>query len=132
MIDGLKGEGIAPPLVLWAIAAEIRAIGRVLEGIAAGATPAQRWRDARVMGANRQSLMQQQCRRFSREQVEAGILHAARVDRMVKGLIRGDAWDELLQLCLRFATSAPARPAPKRGKMAAAAQPAERNQQALF
>ena len=132
MIDGLKSEGTAPPLVLWAVAEEIRAIGRVLEAIAAGGTPPQLWRDAKVWGAGHQALMQQHCRRFSREQVEAGIAHAARVDRMVKGLIRGDLWDELLQLCLRFAGSAPARGLPKRGKMAAAARAAERDQQGLF
>jgi DNA polymerase-3 subunit delta len=132
MIDGLKSEGTAPPLVLWAIAEEIRAIGRVLESIAAGGTPPQLWRDAKVWGTGHQALMQQHCRRFSREQVEAGIAHAARVDRMVKGLIRGDLWDELLQLALRFAGSAPARDLPKRGKMAAAARAAERDQPALF
>jgi DNA polymerase-3 subunit delta len=132
MIDALKGEGVAPPLVLWAIAEEIRAIGRVLEGMAAGATPPQLWRDAKVWGASHQALMQSNCRRYSREQVEAGILHAARVDRMVKGLIRGDVWDELLQLALRFPASAPAKPLQNRGKMAAAALAAERNQQPLF
>lgn len=132
MIDGLKSEGTAPPLVLWAVAEEIRAIGRVLEGIAAGRTPPQLWRDAKVWGAAHQALMQQHCRRFSHEQVEAGIVHAARVDRMVKGLIRGDLWDELLQLTLRFAGSAPARGLPKRGKMTAAARAAERDQPALF
>ncbi len=132
MIDGLKSEGTAPPLVLWAIAEEIRTIGRVLEALAAGKTPSQMWRDLRVWGSNHQALMQQNLRRYSREQVEAGILHAARVDRMVKGLIRGDVWDELLQLALRFAASAPAKPVAKRGKMAAAASAAERNQPALF
>jgi hypothetical protein len=76
--------------------------------------------------------MQGNCRRYTREQVEAGILHAARVDRMVKGLIRGDVWDELLQLTLRFAASAPAKTPAKRGRMPAAARAAERNQQALF
>jgi DNA polymerase-3 subunit delta len=132
MIDGLRSEGTAPPLVLWAIAEEIRTIGRVLEAAAAGKTPSQMWRDLRVWGSNHQALMQQNLRRYSREQVEAGIAHAARVDRMVKGLIRGDVWDELLQLALRFAVSAPAKPLPKRGKMAAAASAAERNQPALF
>jgi DNA polymerase-3 subunit delta len=132
MVDGLRGEGVAPPLVLWAIAEEIRAIGRVLEAVAAGKTPSQMWRDLRIWGSSHQALMQQNLRRYSREQVEAGILHAARVDRMVKGLIRGDVWDELLQLALRFAASAPAKPLPKRGKMAAAASAAERNQTALF
>jgi DNA polymerase III subunit delta len=132
MMDGLRSEGTAPPLVLWAIAEEIRTIGRVLEAVAAGKAPSQMWRELRVWGASHQALMQQNLRRFSREQVEAGIAHAARLDRMVKGLIRGDLWDELLQLVLRFAASAPASGLPKRGKMAAAARAAERNQPPLF
>jgi DNA polymerase-3 subunit delta len=132
MLDGLRGEGVAPPLVLWALAEEIRAIGRVLDGVAAGRTPPQLWRDAKVWGNSHQSLMQQNHRRYAREQVEAAIAHAAKVDRMVKGLIRGDVWDELLQLGLRFARGAPARPPVKQVRMPAAARAAERNQQGLF
>lgn len=132
MVDGLKGEGVAPPLVLWAITDEIRAIVRVLDGIAAGRTPPQLWRDARVWGQSHQGLMQQNCRRFTREQVESALLHAAKVDRMVKGLIRGDAWDELLQLALRFAHGAPAKPLSKPGRISAAARAAERSQPGLF
>ena len=123
---------ISPPLVLWAIAEEIRAIGRVLDGMAAGRTPPQLWRDAKVWGSTHQSLMQRNGRRFTKEQVEAALMHAARTDRMVKGLIRGDVWDELLQLALRFAVGAPAKSLPKQGKMAAAARAAERQQPGLF
>ena len=132
MMDGLRGEGVAPPLVLWAVAEEIRAIGRVLDGVAAGKSPPQLWRDAKVWGNGHQALMQQSHRRYTREQVEAAIAHAAKVDRMVKGLIRGDVWDELLQLCLRFAPGAAVRPAAKQGRMNAATRAAERNQTGLF
>jgi DNA polymerase-3 subunit delta len=132
MMDGLRGEGVAPPLVLWAIAEEIRTIGRVLDGVAAGKAPPQLWRDVRVWGNTHQQLMQQNCRRFTKEQVETAIAHAAKVDRMVKGLIRGDVWDELLQLGLRFSAAAPIKSLPKQGKMAAAARAAERNQAGLF
>jgi len=132
MLDGLRGEGVAPPLVLWAIVEEIRAIGRVLDGMASGKSPPQLWRDAKVWGNTHQSLMQQNHRRYTREQVEAAIAHAAKVDRLVKGLIRGDVWDELLQLGLRFARSAPASPAAKQVRMPAAARAAERNQHGLF
>ena len=111
MLDGLRGEGAAPPLVLWALTEEIRAIGRVLAAMAAGSTPPQLWRDAKVFGAPHQGSMQRNVRRCTREQVEAAIAHAARADRMAKGLLRGDVWDELLQLGLRFASGAPARPA---------------------
>jgi DNA polymerase-3 subunit delta len=30
------------------------------------------------------------------------LLHAAKIDRMIKGLARGDIWDEFLQLALRL------------------------------
>lgn len=32
----------------------------------------------------------------------AALLHAARIDRIIKGLTRGDLWDEFLQLALRL------------------------------
>lgn len=63
-LDGLKAEGAAPPLVLWALATEARA------------------RAAR-----------------------AALLHAARIDRMIKGVASGDIWDEFLQLALRLTTT---------------------------
>ena len=33
------------------------------------------------------------------------LLHAAKIDRMIKGLARGDVWDEFLQLALRLTQS---------------------------
>jgi DNA polymerase-3 subunit delta len=132
MLDGLRGEGVAPPLVLWAIAEEIRAIGRVLDAVQSGRTPPQLWREARVWGNSHQQLMQQHYRRFTREQVEAALRHAAHADRMAKGLIRGDVWDELLQLALRFAPGAGVSPVRKRGRMPAASRTTEQAQPGLF
>jgi len=108
VLDGLQGEGLAPPLVLWALAGEIRAVGKVLAGLAAGCPMQQAMRDARIWGS-RQNLMQRHVNRYTMPQIEAALLHAARIDRMIKGLAKGDVWDELLQLGLRFAQTA--RPA---------------------
>jgi DNA polymerase-3 subunit delta len=36
----------------------------------------------------------------------AALLHAARIDRIIKGLSRGDLWDECLQLALRLTKAA--------------------------
>lgn len=33
--------------------------------------------------------------------VAAGLLHAARLDRLIKGVADGDVWDEFAQLILR-------------------------------
>jgi DNA polymerase III subunit delta len=108
MLDGLKGEGAAPPMALWSISEEIRAIGRVLAGTESGRPLNQLWREAKVWGVPHQNLMQQNVRRFSSRQVMQALRHAAAIDRMVKGLAKGDVWDELLQLSLRFKRASPA------------------------
>lgn len=127
MLDGLKGEGIAPPLALWAMSEEIRAIGKIITGAASGKPASMLMREARIWGPSHQNLMQQHFKRFTLAQVAEALRHAAAIDRMVKGLIRGDVWDELLQLGLRFARSntatTPLRTARNSGQ-AAAAQPA--------
>jgi len=124
MIDGLKGEGVAAPLVLWTVADEIRAIGRVLGGVAAGKPVNVALREARVWPMPHQQLMQRQIERFNLAQVHTALRHAAAVDRMIKGLAKGDVWDELLQLTLRFARGAKAKAAAKPAKMAAGHTPA--------
>jgi DNA polymerase III subunit delta len=102
VLEGLRGEGAAPPLVLWAITEEIRAVGKLLAALSAGRAMPQALREARIWGP-RQNLLQRHASRFTRAQVEAAIAHAARIDRLIKGLARGDVWDEFLQLGLRFA-----------------------------
>ena len=101
VLDGLQGEGTAPPLVLWAIVEELRAVGRVLAGLAGGRPLQQAMREARVWGP-RQNLIQRNIGRYAQAEIETALVHAARIDRMIKGLARGDVWDELLQLTLRF------------------------------
>ena len=127
MLDGLQGEGTAPPLVLWAMAEEIRAIGKIVTGADSGKPVSMLLREARIWGPSHQNIMQQRLPRFSLAQVTEALRHAATIDRMIKGLIRGDVWDELLQLGLRFARSntgaTPSRPSRKSDR-AAAGQPA--------
>jgi DNA polymerase-3 subunit delta len=103
MLEGLRGEGEAPPRVLWLLAEEIRAVCRVQDGIAAGRPVAEILREARVWGDARQALVGRAARKFPRAALLSALEHAAGVDRMVKGIVKGDAWDELLQLGLRFA-----------------------------
>ena len=101
VLEGLQGEGAAPPLILWSITEEVRAIGRVLAVLAQGRPLQQALRDARIRGP-RQQLIERNVGRFTATQIETALVHAARIDRMIKGLARGDVWDELLQLGLHF------------------------------
>src|SRR5262245_50589888 len=103
MLEGLRGEGEAPPRVLWLLAEEIRAVYRVQDGLSAGRSLNDVCRESRVWGDTRQALVGKAAKKFSRAALHSALAHAAAVDRMVKGIVKGDAWDELLQLGLRFA-----------------------------
>ena len=103
MLAGLRGEGEAPPRILWIVAEEIRAIARVQDGLARGQPLADACRENRVWGEPRTTLVGRAAKRLARETLLGALSHAARIDRMVKGVAKGDAWDELLQLGLRLA-----------------------------
>ena len=105
VLEGLQGEGAAAPLVLWVMTEEVRGLARVVAAVTAGQPVQHALRDARVWGT-RQTLLQRNISRYSQTQIEAALLHAARIDRLIKGLAPGDVWDELLQLGLRFAPKA--------------------------
>jgi DNA polymerase-3 subunit delta len=103
VLDGLAGEGEAPPRVLWVMSDDVRAVTRVQQGLAEGRNPADLFRECRVWGEARQRLVGAAARRMARGALEAALAHAAAVDRTIKGLAKGDPWDELLALGLRFA-----------------------------
>jgi DNA polymerase III subunit delta len=100
LIDGLKGEGAAMPLVLWAMTNELRTLANVRGALDSGAAPDAALKAERVFGP-RQALVRRAAQRLRGNALRAALMHAARIDRMVKGLVAGDVWDEFLQLALR-------------------------------
>jgi len=102
ILDGLRAEGTATVLVLWAISEDIRMLGRVLQAVQRGGNIGNALREARVWGA-KQGLIENAARRVKLPHIERAMQQAARLDKTIKGLRRGDVWDELLQLGLRFA-----------------------------
>jgi len=58
-------------------------------------------RENRVWGP-RQQLVKAALRRFAPPALDAALLRAARIDRMIKGVARGEPWDELVELGLRL------------------------------
>jgi DNA polymerase-3 subunit delta len=106
MLDGLKGEGEALPLVLWAVAEEIRTLLKLKTGTADGRPLAALLKEYRIWGP-RERLMAPALSRVSLSTLERALEQAAQVDRMIKGLrakdFAGDAWDALLQLALAIA-----------------------------
>lgn len=106
MLEGLKGEGEALPLVLWAVAEEIRTMLKLKSGMAQGKPLGALLKEYRIWGP-RERLMEPALRRVPLQTLETALQEAAQVDKMVKGLrakaFAGDAWDAMLQLALRVA-----------------------------
>lgn len=102
ILDGLRAEGTATVLILWALAEDIRTIGKVLRAMRHSNNISAALRDARVWGV-RQKLVERAVRRFTPAFAERALRQAAYIDKVAKGLRRGDVWDELLQLGMRCA-----------------------------
>jgi DNA polymerase-3 subunit delta len=103
LLEGLRGEDVAPPLLLWAFASEIRTLAVLRAAQDEGRPLAAVLRAERVFDDRRAAALQRALPRLRAPQLRAALLAAARIDRMIKGLVQGDVWDEFLQLALRLA-----------------------------
>lgn len=101
MLEGLRAEGEAPHLILWTLSEELRALMRVGLGRSRKLPLPQLFRENRVWG-DKQKLYPEALDRLKASRIRAGLQHAARIDRIVKGVASGDAWEELQLLGLRL------------------------------
>jgi DNA polymerase-3 subunit delta len=108
ILAGLRAEGEALPLVLWAVGDEVRVLARLAGAQEAGQDLSSEMRRQRVFGP-REHLLRQTLNRVSPQAWPAAVQHAHDIDRLVKGLkVAGrldDPWEELARLALRVAVS---------------------------
>ena len=88
MLDGMKAEGEAPPLILWVLSNEVRMLMR-LRGFTRGGRPPH---------PSKARELERVSRKHSQASLTALNLQAARIDRMIKGLDNSDPWNALAQL----------------------------------
>ncbi|WP_306605745.1 DNA polymerase III subunit delta [Azonexus sp.] len=98
-LDGLMQEGEAPPLILWAMSEEIRALAVIRSGLDAGRPIDMLLKDAKVWGP-RANPVKKALQRLSTAQLEAALQHAGKIDRLAKGIGQGNLWEEFLHLGL--------------------------------
>jgi DNA polymerase III subunit delta len=96
VLAGLRAEGVEPPLVLWALSKAARELWHAHTGAAAGAALRGWQRQTRALS---QGLRRARAIPFGRV-----AQRAERADRMIKGRLAGDAWDELALLTAEFCT----------------------------
>jgi DNA polymerase-3 subunit delta len=102
MLQGLRGEGVEPVLMIWALSREIRSLIPMAVSVAAGKRPEQVVAHPSVW-AKRKPLVATALKRHSARSLQQMLQHAAKIDRTIKGLSGGNVWDELLQLALSLA-----------------------------
>lgn len=102
MLRGLQGEGEEPVLVLWALAREIRTLAVLSETLKSGGDVDALFYKYRVWDS-RKVVVRAALKRCSPKYLGMLLRQAGRVDRIIKGVMAGDVWDELLQLTVALA-----------------------------
>ncbi|WP_022947667.1 DNA polymerase III subunit delta [Methylohalobius crimeensis] len=102
-LAGLRAEGMAPAVVLWAITRELRLLLQLGEDRRRGVPITASCRRLRLWERRRIQL-ERALKRLSRFQLHAAIKSAARIDAVIKGRVGGDAWEQLRDVCLALAS----------------------------
>jgi DNA polymerase-3 subunit delta len=99
VIEGLRGEGEQPTFILYVLSSALF----VLQGAQRGAPIDGLFYQHRLFNKTLQRAVQAAARRFSGPALDAALAHAALVDRTIKGVHMGDAWEEFIKLGLKLA-----------------------------
>jgi DNA polymerase-3 subunit delta len=103
VLAGLRGEGTEPTLVLWALIRELRNLWSVRRGDDPARRPGPRLTPGQLAALERARP------RVGRLPFARLSSRALRADRMIKGRLAGDPWDELTLLCAEFCGLRPVR-----------------------
>ena len=110
MLQGLRGEGTEAPVVLWALARELRLLLQCQTEIAQGKRQGQVFKANRVWDKRAPMVSAALARHDTAALAE--FLHQANlVDQSIKGLADGNPWDRLSRLVLDLSLGEQAREA---------------------
>jgi DNA polymerase-3 subunit delta len=102
ILAGLRAEGEEPPLILWALTSDLRAVSRVAKRLESQRSLDDALRAEQVW-SNRQGPVRAALQRLQRTDIDALIVAAGRADLLAKGGLRGDPWIALESLVARLA-----------------------------
>ncbi len=104
-LRGLRAEAVQPPVLLWALAREVRLLADLKRQITAGAS-AMSALNQRGVWRNRQALVQKALNRLTGRDLAQLQALTFRVDGASKGFLSGSAWDVLERLVVIMAQGA--------------------------
>ncbi len=101
ILNSLKAEGVAEPIVLWAFTREARTLINIKTALTHGERQDVAFRKNQVWGV-RQKLLNGALQRLSLRDLEQVLLLAAKAERQIKGEQSGDVWMSFEEICLIF------------------------------
>lgn len=103
ILAGLRAEGVAEAIVVWAITREVRTLIKIKLAIAQGQARELVFKNHQIWDI-RKPLVSAAIARLSIGDLNSVLVLSATADRQFKGQQAGDAWDTLLAACLRLAS----------------------------
>lgn len=107
ILSGLRAEGIAAPVVLWALTREARVLIRIKKALSQGQNRALVFKNNQIWD-KRQQLVSDALSRLTDSDLNSILTLSAKADRQIKGRQQGEPWETLLDVCLMFARKAKA------------------------
>jgi DNA polymerase-3 subunit delta len=101
ILNGLKVDGIAEPVVLWAISREARNLFHIRSEHKFGKHSGAVLKNSYVPDKQKQA-QQQALSRLKDHDLQSIILLCNETDRQIKGQATGDSWESLFTLCMKF------------------------------
>lgn len=103
ILEGLKGEGVASVIIVWALAREIRSL--VSMSLAMNDTPLAKVIQSFHVWQKRQNCVKSALARHNSRQWRLFLWQISELDKLNKGLKTGNIWHELIQLLMKIAGS---------------------------
>jgi len=101
ILEGLHGEGVEPPVILWALAREIRMLATIAQQYGQGMPLEKAFSSARPpVWDKRRPLVSKALQRLSAARWAALLQDAQQIDAQIKGQAPGDPWSGLGLLTL--------------------------------
>lgn len=104
ILQNLADEDTEPTLILWALTRELRTLAELQKKIAEGASLAHLFTSYRIW-EKRQPSVKASLKRHKQSQYWDLLIHAAKIDRIIKGAEPGNVWDELQKLVTKISSS---------------------------
>lgn len=109
-LRGLRAEGVEAALIHWALSRELRTLCRLADRLDRGQPFAAAFAASGVW-ERRKPAVERALQRHGSGSLRTLLLAAGGVERIIKGVLPGDAWHSLERLCMGLAGTARASPA---------------------